>query len=84
MSYKVRIGIIGDYNANFRPYLATNMAIDHAAKRLNLIPTIEWLPTLQLVHSPNNTLREFDALWCAPGSPYQSMQGALECDSLCT
>lgn len=62
MSHSVRIGIIGDYNATFRPHLATQTAIDHAAKHLNLIATIEWLPTLQLVHNPNNTLHEFDAL----------------------
>jgi len=77
MSSKVRIGIIGDYNADFRPHLATNIAIDHTAKRLNLITTIDWLPTLQLAHHPNNLLRNYDALWCAPGSPYQSMEGAL-------
>ena len=23
------------------------------------------------------TLKQFDALWCAPGSPYKSMDGAL-------
>jgi len=72
MTTHVRIGIIGDYNRNFHPHRATDAAINHAAKHLHLTATIEWLPTPLLVHHPGTQLRQFDALWCAPGSPYQS------------
>ena len=37
-----------------------------------------WLDTLRLAGpSSEATLKKFDALWCAPGSPYESMAGAL-------
>ena len=77
MTTRVRIGIIGDYNADFRPHQATDAAIQHAANYLGVTAAVEWLPTPLLTHHPETQLRRFDALWCAPGSPYQSMAGAL-------
>jgi CTP synthase (UTP-ammonia lyase) len=78
MDNQVRIGIIGDYNPQFPPHLATEWAIDHAANSLHLIPVIEWIETPRLAQPVYDVLHSFDALWCAPGSPYQYMQGALE------
>jgi CTP synthase (UTP-ammonia lyase) len=78
MSNHVRIGIIGDYNPDFHPHLATNAAIHHAADHLNLIAGVDWLPTPLLARNTDSLLRQCDALWCAPGSPYQSMDGALK------
>src|SRR5262245_35946250 len=78
MTTPVRIGIIGDYNPDFHPHVATNAAIHHAADQLDLTAAIEWLPTPLLAHDSDRQLRRFDALWCAPGSPYQSMDGALQ------
>jgi CTP synthase (UTP-ammonia lyase) len=78
MTTPVRVGIIGDYNADFLPHQATNAAIQHAADQLNLNAAVEWLSTPLLAHDPAPQLRHFDALWCAPGSPYQSMAGALQ------
>ena len=78
MTTPVRIGIIGDYNPDFRPHQATDAAIHHAANYLGLTAAVEWLPTPLLAHAPDAQLRRFDALWCAPGSPYQSMAGALQ------
>jgi CTP synthase (UTP-ammonia lyase) len=78
MTSHVRIGIIGDYRPDFHPHQATDVAIHHAADQLQLTVAIEWLPTQLLAHEPETQLRQFDALWCAPGSPYQSMDGALQ------
>ncbi len=78
MMSRVRIGIIGDYKPDFHPHQATDAAIHHAADQLQLPVTIEWLPTQLLAHEPDTQLRRFDGLWCAPGSPYQSMNGALQ------
>jgi CTP synthase (UTP-ammonia lyase) len=78
MTTHVRIGIIGDYNADFHPHQATDAAIQHAANYLGVTAAVEWLPTPLLAHDPETQLRRFDALWCAPGSPYQSMAGALQ------
>jgi CTP synthase (UTP-ammonia lyase) len=73
----VQIGIIGDYNPDFHPHRATDAAIQHAADHLGLTASIEWLPTPLLDQDPASQLRRFDGLWCAPGSPYRSMMGAL-------
>ncbi|MGH2344460.1 MAG: glutamine amidotransferase-related protein, partial [Chloroflexota bacterium] len=38
---------------------------------------LTWLPTASLDPLPPAHLDPFAGLWCAPGSPYQSMHGAL-------
>ncbi len=73
----IRIGIIGDFNPASRYHLATNAAIQHAAAALACPVEITWLPTPELEDSPSAKLGSFDGLWCAPGSPYASMTGAL-------
>lgn len=79
MSDRIRIGIIGDYDAQFDPHVATEQAIVHAANQLQLVSEIEWIATPRLAQplDVDAVLREKDALWCAPGSPYREMQGAL-------
>ena len=73
-----RIGIIGDYNANSETHLATDAALVHASSALSLTIEPVWLPTTSL-DAPNavESLASFGGLWVAPGSPYQSMSGAL-------
>jgi CTP synthase (UTP-ammonia lyase) len=72
------IAIIGDYDPAFAPHKATDAALEHAASalRFDIAPT--WLSTASL-DSPHvlESLATFAGLWVAPGSPYQSMQGAL-------
>jgi CTP synthase (UTP-ammonia lyase) len=74
---QLTIGIIGDYDASFRPHQATDAALAHAAAALDLGIDVTWLPTASLGDRVNDQLSSYDALWCAPGSPYTSMQGAL-------
>jgi CTP synthase (UTP-ammonia lyase) len=78
MPAHVRIGIIGDYKADFYPHQAVNASLQHAAERLELTVEVEWLATPLLAHDAGRHLRGFDGLWCAPGSPYADMAGALE------
>ncbi len=77
MKNSVRIGVIGDFNAASRYHRATNESIAHAADALGLEAQIAWLPTPALEGS-TAALEGFDGLWCSPGSPYESMQGALD------
>jgi CTP synthase (UTP-ammonia lyase) len=73
------IGIIGDYQATSRFHDATNTALQHAAGALSIPIDVVWLPTPSLAGEHGAaTLRRCAALWCAPGSPYQSMEGALQ------
>jgi CTP synthase (UTP-ammonia lyase) len=75
----LRIGIIGDFNPGSRHHAATNAAIQHAAAALALPVEITWLPTPHLEgERAAASLAPYDGLWCAPGSPYTSMPGALD------
>lgn len=78
MNDRLRVGIIGDFDPQLRSHIATNAAISHAASALSVTVECTWLPTPLLDAADNETaLTPFDALWCAPASPYKSMHGAL-------
>ena len=79
MQKEVSIGIIGDFNPNkYASHKATNEALVHAADALSLKTCIIWMPTQSFVKEEGlKKLELFDSLWAAPGSPYTSMEGAL-------
>lgn len=77
MDRKIRIGIIGDYDG--RPsHIATNEAIQHGGAKMGLAVETVWVATDTLLEGAKEKLEDFHGLWCAPGSPYRSMLGALE------
>ena len=79
MNLEVRVGVIGDFIPSSETHRATNDALEHAANFLSTPITVDWIATSELEHTPADAvLRRFHALWCAPGSPYTSMTGALE------
>src|ERR1700680_899545 len=74
----VRIGILGDFNTEFRSHHATNDALQHYARKLKLKVESEWLPTPSLLKGDAvTTLDSFDGLWASAGSPYKSFDGML-------
>ncbi|MDF2941475.1 MAG: synthase [Herbinix sp.] len=76
MNSVTNIGIIGDYDG--RPsHIATEEAIKHSASKLGLTVETKWLSTDSLEDEAGQKLSNFDGLWCAPGSPYKSMLGAI-------
>jgi len=77
MKQSITIGIIGDFNPDYSSHIATNEAIGHAANVLGTPVDVQWLPT-KVLEKQMTILEQFDALWCSPGSPYQSMAGALK------
>ena len=78
MNRTLRVGIIGDFDPSYPSHIATNEALRHAARALSLSVGSSWLPTQSLDDRGSGTaLEQFGALWCAPGSPYKSMNGAL-------
>jgi CTP synthase (UTP-ammonia lyase) len=78
MNQSLSVGIIGDFSPHYQTHPATNEALHHAAQALGITVETVWLPTPSLDNEMSQTaLRQFDALWCAPASPYQSMHGAL-------
>ena len=75
----VRIGILGDFNPEFRSHHATNDSLQHAADKLGLEVESTWLPTPSLLEpGANAILDSYDGLWAAPGSPYKSFDGMLK------
>jgi len=75
----LRIGIIGDFDSQSDTHQVTHAALQHAAAALSIYVEPTWLPTLQLA-TPDRAqrLQHYDALWAAPGSPYHSLEGAVQ------
>jgi CTP synthase (UTP-ammonia lyase) len=75
----VRIGILGDFNPEFRSHHATNDSLKHAARKLDFDLHSEWIATPDLVKpEAHKVLESFDGLWGAPGSPFKSFDGMLK------
>jgi CTP synthase (UTP-ammonia lyase) len=66
------IAVIGDFDPALAPHTSIAPAVAHAAAALELDAGVEWMATDDL-----GDYEAADALWCAPGSPYRSMDGAL-------
>ena len=71
----IRIGLVGDFNADVPAHQAIPLALQRAAEANHVSVGFEWLPT-PLIGS-GAQLAGFDGLWCVPASPYLDMQGAL-------
>ncbi len=71
----LRVGLVGEQDEAITAHRAIPWALSLAAGAagLNVQPT--WLHTDTLLDE--RVVDGFDALWCVPGSPYASMQGAL-------
>jgi CTP synthase (UTP-ammonia lyase) len=64
------IAIVGERIPDFPPHVATDAAIAHSAAALGVDIDARWIAT-------DEPLPAADAIWCAPGSPYRSLDGAL-------
>ena len=78
MNQALSIGVIGDYEASKPSHQATNQAIRHAAESQAVKADVTWLPTPSFLDSAPERLAPYDGMWISPGSPYQSMSGALK------
>jgi CTP synthase (UTP-ammonia lyase) len=77
MGPRVRVGIVGEYRAEFPPHPATDAGLAHAAAALGLACETRWVSTGSVGPDPAAALAPYDALLVAPGSPYRSLDGAL-------
>ncbi len=75
---EVRIGVIGDIDPESPTHRATNDALEHSGANLGAGVDISWLPMETLERGADARLSRFDGLWCAPGSPYASLEGAIK------
>ncbi len=78
MADTIGVGIVGDHDQNNPTHIATEEALGYAGASLGVSVVAKWLPTGYLEGRGSKVLREFDAVFCSPGSPYRSFDGALE------
>jgi CTP synthase (UTP-ammonia lyase) len=73
-----RIALVGDYNPTRLAHLAIPRAIALSANALGCECEFTWLPTdSPELASSSPQLDGYDGIWCVPGSPYASTDGAL-------
>lgn len=77
MKTNIRIGLIGDYNAEVKAHVAIPKALALAGQSNGCNITPSWIHTSSITEPLDSTLAVFDGLWCVPASPYASMDGAL-------
>lgn len=79
MSNSVHIALIGDYHPDIAAHVAIPLALELAANDLGCTFEATWMQTdsPELSARSPQVLHSFDGIWCVPGSPYASMQGAL-------
>jgi CTP synthase (UTP-ammonia lyase) len=76
MAAKLRIALVGDYNANVIAHQAIPPALRLAGEALGRLVEGVWMHTSSLT-DPARQLEEFDGIWCIPACPYANMEGAL-------
>lgn len=76
MTTNIRVGLVGDYDAGVPAHQAIPTALRLAADVVGCAIEPDWLATPAVTAEPAQLAR-YDALWCVPGSPYASMEGAL-------
>ena len=74
----VRIAIVGDFDPGHETHPATATAVGHASEHRGAPTEVVWIPTPDLDGHAARLLTGFGGIWIAPGSPYASMQGALD------
>src|SRR5579863_4116541 len=73
----VQIALIGDQTTSVKAHAAIPKALGLSAASLRTNAVVTWVATPQLDHDVESQLRSFHGIWCVPGSPYASMDGAL-------
>jgi CTP synthase (UTP-ammonia lyase) len=69
-----RIALVGDRSANVRAHARIPLLLDALLQRDGIALDAYWIATSDAGVAD---LGQFDAIWAAPGSPYESADGAL-------
>lgn len=78
MLARPRLALIADFDPTFPPHPATEEAVRHAAAKMGVAAEPVWMGTKELKPDAVAKLAGFAGVWVAPGSPYQSLAGALD------
>ena len=78
MTVPIRIALVGDCDPAIRAHAAIPMALHLVADEMGCAVHPAWVDTTSLTKSATAGLLEpFNGIWCVPGSPYRSFDGAL-------
>ena len=77
MPVPARLAIIGDYDPAMYTHRAIDDALAHVRELREHALDWSWLPTSALAPGAIDQLATIDAILLAPGSPYESLEGAL-------
>lgn len=71
---RTSIAVVGEFNPDFPPHAATNVACEISSRQLGGDVEWIWVPTTDV---SARTVHEFAGIWVAPGSPYKSLSNTL-------
>lgn len=72
MSHVLKIAIIGDFNFTYNAHHATNLALDHAGRFLEIEVNYYWIKLDEATQLKANQLRVYDGIWISPG-PFKNI-----------
>jgi len=67
MSQSLKIAIIGDYNFTYNSHQATNLAIDHSARFLDIDINYYWIKIGEAINYKAQGFEQFDGILIGPG-----------------
>jgi len=67
MSQTLKIAILGDYNFSYNSHQATNLAIDHSGRFLEVDINYYWIKISEAAQYKIPNFEQFDGIWIAPG-----------------
>lgn len=72
MSQSLKIAIIGDYNFTYNSHQATNLAIDHSGRFLEVDISYYWIKINEAAAFKAPSYEQYDGIWIAPG-PFNNL-----------
>jgi CTP synthase (UTP-ammonia lyase) len=77
MPIPARLAIVGDYDPAMFTHRAIDDALAHVRELREHALEWSWIGTSSVANGGEEQLAVLDAVWLAPGSPYESLDGAL-------
>ena len=73
-----KVALIGEYSPDVKAHKAIPIALAMASEDVGCEVVSEWAPTNEVEGKAEQRLDGYDAIWCVPGSPFASFEGALD------
>ncbi len=73
-----KVALIGEYSPDVKAHKAIPIALAMASEEIGCEVVSEWAPTNEVEGNAEHRLSGYDAIWCVPGSPFASFEGALD------